>query len=98
MNFFIKPSFVLWRAAYTVKEYRAPYDSHLKYKEIITLPDTCNGYISFINWFRDNIRGSWKVVIDVAEFSEEGMKSANGVYAIYFSREEDYVLYRLTWV
>ena len=50
-----------------------------------------------VDWFRENIRGSWKIVVDVGVMPNNECDFIDDNFSLLLSRPEEYVLYKLTW-
>lgn len=87
----------VWRNATTVAEYRAPYDSHLKVFTRHHLPENVE-MEDIIEWMKNNISGSWKIVIDIGVKHDNTCDFLNSDFSLLLSRKDDYMLYKLTWI
>ena len=86
----------VWQNAYAVAEYRAPYDSNMKVFARQHRPENAE-IEDIIEWMQNNIAGSWKIVLDVGVMPDNTCDYLNDDFSLLFSREEDYVQYKLTW-
>ena len=87
----------VWKDAYTVSEYRAIYSAELKF--IKRVENTKNTNLNDLTiWFKENINSSWKITIDIGIHYDNMCDCIYDNYTVYFSNENDYVLYTLTWL
>lgn len=87
----------LWRNSYTVYEHRGIYDSNMKFFRRLKKPKSIE-FNELIEWFKENMAGSWKVVIDVAVRANNECEFLYNQFSLLVSREEDLIHYTLAWM
>ncbi|NJO61613.1 MAG: hypothetical protein HC836_26205 [Richelia sp. RM2_1_2] len=77
-------------------EYRAIYDSDLKFKKRYKIPDSITFY-QLVDWVRENLPGSWKITTDIGVLRGGKTVNITTEFSLWTSREEVLIQYALVW-